>query len=570
MADGGSDETAKGVAKHGTGKYFRIYVPSKGMESVAHFGKPGPSYGYPGITFYTKSDFVVKTQYKIFLNSGLETIANAASQMTLISKAAVNVVGEGAVNLGSPGSIVLSSVNSGAGQAYQEVSSGGQEVPTDKGHLAYMYKRHVFYESIKSLQNWATAIDASVEVAKTAMGFQVPATFPLALASLGEILGLVNKGFEAHKAWSEALKPSKAADGTSDGHDTGGAEAKKGPDYVMLDEVSKADEEAGAAAATPNKESSTTPGQMLDKGSKYGKQGAELAGQIFGDESGVGKVAGKFKKVFGAISELNKLSKNIFGKDILGEKEKKEDGGRVVVLAEQEMFTGVGGKQVTVAAGGIEMWVPSVTDSFQVTAGGGIALKSMFKTEIFSIQTVAMEGLLGGELTASGEVQIASRKKAAKVLGPEIQIGSKKAEIPKHASKTATNILQGAWNPMVQKPTKSILLETDPNSEIVLHIFNGDREIKMTQDGIKLFFKPSNSKIELDKEGIQLVTDKKIFMKAQGGILMKGDEHITGKSNKKIIWDVGNTTGIKLDTSQITTKQGGNSSVYGGGVHKLK
>jgi len=42
MADGGSDEGAKGTAQGGSGKWFRTYVPSKGMESVGHLGKPGP------------------------------------------------------------------------------------------------------------------------------------------------------------------------------------------------------------------------------------------------------------------------------------------------------------------------------------------------------------------------------------------------------------------------------------------------------------------------------------------------------------------------------------------------
>lgn len=571
MADGGSDEGAKGTAKGGSGKWFRIYVPSKGMESVAHFGKPGPNqYGYPGITFYTKSDFVTKTQHKIFLNSGGETIANAAGQMTLISKAAVNVVGEGAVNVGSPGSVVVASIMSGTGQAYQEVESGGKKVPTDKGHLGYLAKRHAFYESIKSLQSWATAIDASVEVAKAAMGFEVPAFNASALFSLGDVLGLVNKSFEAVKSWSELKKDSPEADGTSEGHDSGGQEEKKKPDYDLLDEVSKEDLEAAEAASTGEKKASegVSGEKVMGVVGKLGDFKDPLE-KLKIDESKLGNFSVKAVKVFGALAELNKLSKNIFGKNIFGEKDKKDDGGRVVVLAEQEMFTGVGAKQITVAAGGVEYWIPSLTDGFQVSAGGGISLKSGFKTEIFSIQAVAVEGLLGGELTSAGSVQLASRKRIASVLGPTVKVGSNSANIPTHSHDTKINQFQRNWSPMVQKPTKEILVETDAGGKIVIHIKDDKREVKMTDDDISIYFDPSKTKVLIDKKGMAVTTDEKFTVTAKKGIEFKTDDSIKGEAQKSALFRVGQSE-MKVDKQNAMLKQSALQTQLSGGTNKHK
>lgn len=546
MADGGG-EGAKGNAKNGGGMWFRVDVPCPGANSVAHFGKPGPDrefgFGYPGVSFWTSSDFTSKAHQKHFLESHSETIIVAGSDATLVSRATVDVIGTVGVDIGTPGTLWVSAVKSAAGAKYQTLSDGGDPVPTDKGHLDYVTHRQVLYKQIEGYKNWAAAIDASVDAAKAFMGFSPMSWFPF-IASVVEIGG---KAADAAVKVKTALEPSPSIGASNENAKVDKAPAPDAghePDGIkgfLLDVKHGADTAAAWGTSGP---------------AKWGKEMSKAIGGVSPD--GLKKVLGNVNKVFLAVEGVAKLYKA--GKEILGFAEKKDPAGSVFVVAEQNQTVAIGKKQVTIAGEGVEVWVPSIKDSFQVVAGGGITMKSGLKTEGFSIQAMSLESMLGSTLAAGGPVQVMSRLKTTEVLGKEINIGANAPEVTTRSAKISSAWVK-SWNPARQQPTKLARFEVAGGGEILVHVDDDKRELSMDDKKIKYNYEPSKSSITMDAEGITIKTDKKLKFAAQE-IVLNAKSKTSSDAKKSLEMKVKRTS-FTLGTSEASAKRAE------GGTHQI-
>jgi hypothetical protein len=228
----------------------------------------------------------------------------------------------------------------------------------------------------------------------------------------------------------------------------------------------------------------------------------------------------------------------------IGEKPKSSVPG-LAMISDDEIFQGSVKGITGVAGGGFTYVVPSVLSGFSVISGGSVGFQSALKSEIFSLQSVTVEGGLGAELVAAGPVQVMSRMRETSVMGREIKIGAQQGDIVTFAGKINTFMNKG-WNPAKQRPTMEVTVKAEKNGKIQIQI---DTKKRVFIEPSKITIEFQGNSIVMTENEVKVVAAKKLSMKCE-------DMEIEATSSFKL-----KSPKVEIDASSQAKIHTGGSSI---------
>lgn len=187
--------------------FHHTYVPKPW--TMVHLGGPGvvPSpngdqlFGYPGITFFSEQNFVVKIAQRLHLQSLQNATIKSDCSVNLLAHDLVNALSNRATNVGSQGALVLASISAAKPAvdcANTELT--GERLPPEEDHPKFVKARNEFFNSLVSASNFANALNSSVGMAKTLLGF-TNGIGDTSIAALNTVVGTVNSALGTTAAW---------------------------------------------------------------------------------------------------------------------------------------------------------------------------------------------------------------------------------------------------------------------------------------------------------------------------------------------------------------------------------
>ena len=222
----------------------------------------------------------------------------------------------------------------------------------------------------------------------------------------------------------------------------------------------------------------------------------------------------------------------------------------VAMVSDDEIFQGSVKGITGVAGGGFTYVVPSVLSGFSVISGGSVGFQSALKSEIFSLQSVTVEGGLGAELVAAGPVQVMSRMRETSVMGREIKIGAQMGDIVTFAGKI-NSVMNKGWNPAKQRPTMEVTVKAEKNGKIQIQI---DTKKRVFIEPSKVTIEFQGNSIVMTENEVKVVAAKKLSMKCED-MEIEATKSFTVKSPKVDI-DASSQAKIHTGGSSIKTSGG--------------
>lgn len=220
----------------------------------------------------------------------------------------------------------------------------------------------------------------------------------------------------------------------------------------------------------------------------------------------------------------------------------------VAMVSDDEIFQGSVKGITGVAGGGFTYVVPSVLSGFSVISGGSVGFQSALKSEIFSLQSVTVEGGLGAELVAAGPVQVMSRMRETSVMGREIKIGAQMGDIVTFAGKI-NSVMNKGWNPAKQRPTMEVTVKAEKNGKIQIQI---DTKKRVFIEPSKVTIEFQGNSIVMTENEVKVVAAKKLSMKCED-MEIEATKSFTVKSPKV---DIDASSQAKIHTGGSSIKTG--------------
>ncbi|MDB4932943.1 MAG: hypothetical protein JWM10_5427, partial [Myxococcaceae bacterium] len=235
----------------------------------------------------------------------------------------------------------------------------------------------------------------------------------------------------------------------------------------------------------------------------------------------------------------------------------------VATVSDEDIFTGTPKAVTTVAGGGVTFVVPAVLSGFSVISGGSIGFQSGLKSEIFSLQSVTVEGGLGADLVAAGPVQVMSRMRDTSVMGKEIKIGAQAGDIATFAGKINTFMMKG-WNPAKQLPTMEVTVKAEKAGKIQILI---DAKKRVYIEPAKVTIEFMGNSIVMTEKEIKIVGTDKITMECKNMAItatesfkvtspkidLEGSTHVNLKSGGSTY--KATSSSIAMDSTKITANK---------------
>lgn len=235
----------------------------------------------------------------------------------------------------------------------------------------------------------------------------------------------------------------------------------------------------------------------------------------------------------------------------------------VATVSDEDIFTGTPKAVTTVAGGGVTFVVPAVLSGFSVISGGSIGFQSGLKSEIFSLQSVTVEGGLGADLVAAGPVQVMSRMRDTSVMGKEIKIGAQAGDIATFAGKINTFMMKG-WNPAKQLPTMEVTVKAEKAGKIQVLI---DAKKRVFIEPTKVTIEFMGNSIVMTEKEIKIVGADKITMECKNMAInatesfkvtspkidMEGSSHVNLKSGGSTF--KATSSSIAMDSTKVTVNK---------------